>query len=152
QNMTGTTPAAWNDPSRGAELARGQFERGVDVVYAAAGVTGVGVLQAAKDAGKLAIGVDSNQDYLHPGTMLTSMVKRVDLAAYNSFMAAKNGTWTAGTMVLGLAEGGVDWALDDYNRPLVTAAMQAAVESARRSIVAGSLKVHDYMADNACPG
>ena len=81
QNMTGTTPAAWNDPARGGELAKGQFDRGVDVVYAAAGGTGLGVYQMAKDSGKLAIGVDSNQNYLQPGTMLTSMVKRVDLAA-----------------------------------------------------------------------
>ena len=80
QNMTGTTPSAWNDPGRGSELAKGQFDRGVDVVYAAAGGTGVGVYQAAKDGGKLAIGVDSNQNYLHPGTMLTSMLKRVDVA------------------------------------------------------------------------
>src|SRR5476651_2742023 len=87
-NMTGTTPAAWNDPGRGAELAKGQFDRGVDVVYAAAGSTGIGILQAAKDRGKLGIGVDSNQDYLHPGTMLTSMLKRVDLATYRSFKSA----------------------------------------------------------------
>ena len=71
QNMTGTTPAAWNDPGRGGELAKAQFDRGVDVVYAAAGNTGLGVYQAATDAKKYAIGVDSNQNYLHPGTMLT---------------------------------------------------------------------------------
>src|SRR5262245_10638300 len=88
QNMTGTTPAAWNDPARGGELAKGQFERGVDVVYAAAGGTGTGVYQAAKDRGKLAIGVDSNQNHLHPGTMLTSMVKRVDMVAYDTFKLA----------------------------------------------------------------
>ena len=82
QNMTGTTPSAWNDPTRGGELARSQFDRGADVVYAAAGGTGIGVYQAAKDAGKLAIGVDSNQNYMHPGTMLTSMIKRVDVAVY----------------------------------------------------------------------
>src|SRR5262247_1186194 len=72
QNMTGTTPAAWNDPTRGGELARSQFDRGADVVYAAAGATGLGVLQAAKDKGRLAIGVDSNQNYIHPGSVLTS--------------------------------------------------------------------------------
>ncbi|HMA15678.1 MAG: BMP family ABC transporter substrate-binding protein, partial [Bacteroidota bacterium] len=81
QNMTGTTPSAWNDPTRGAELTKSQFDRGVDVVYAAAGGTGVGVYQTAEDSGKFAIGVDSNQNYLHPGTMLTSMLKRVDVAA-----------------------------------------------------------------------
>ena len=107
--MTGTTPSAWNDPGRGSELAKGQFDRGVDVIYAAAGGTGVGVYQAAKDGGKLAVGVDSNQNYLHPGTMLTSMLKRVDVAAYNAFNEVMNGTWEPGFKVLGLAEEGVGW-------------------------------------------
>ena len=149
-NMTGTTPAAWNDPGRGAELAKGQFDRGVDVVYAAAGNTGTGVLQAAKDRGKYAIGVDSNQNYIHPGTMLTSMMKRVDLAAYRSFKAAQEGTWKGGTEVLGLKEGGVDWALDQYNEPLVTPEMKAKVEAAKADIISGKITVVDYMANNAC--
>ncbi|MDH3770200.1 MAG: BMP family ABC transporter substrate-binding protein, partial [Nitrospirota bacterium] len=84
-NMTGTTPAAWNDPAKGAELAQSQFDRGADVVYAAAGGTGLGVLQAAAESGKLSIGVDSNQNYVHPGSVLTSMLKRVDVAVYNAF-------------------------------------------------------------------
>ena len=150
QNMTGTTPSAWNDPGRGGELAKGQFDRGVDVIYAAAGGTGFGVYQAAKDAGKLAIGVDSNQNHLQPGTMLTSMVKRVDLAAYNSFMDAKNGTWKSGISFLGLKEGGVDWALDEHNAPLITAEMKTKVNQAKADIIAGKLMVHDYMADNTC--
>lgn len=149
-NMTGTTPAAWNDPARGGELAKGQFDRGADVVYAAAGATGVGVYQAAKDRGKLAIGVDSNQNHLHPGTMLTSMVKRVDLAAYESFKAAAAGKWQAGVSVLGLAEGGVDWALDQHNAKLITPEMKSKVEAAKADIISGKLKVHDYMSNNAC--
>ena len=149
-NMTGTTPAAWNDPGRGAELAKGQFDRGVDVVYAAAGSTGIGILQAAKDRGKLGIGVDSNQDYLHPGTMLTSMLKRVDLATYRSFKAADDGSWKGGTQVLGLKEGGVDWALDQYNEKLITADMKAKVEAAKADIIAGTINVHDYMSNNTC--
>src|SRR3546814_15944285 len=91
--MTGTTPAAWNDPTRGSELAKSQFDRGVDVIYAAAGGTGVSVYQTAEDSGKFAIGVDSNQNHLHPGTMLTSMLKRVDVAAYKAFKAAAEGKW-----------------------------------------------------------
>lgn len=146
QNMTGTTPAAWNDPTRGGELARSQFDRGADVIYAAAGGTGVGVYQAARDAGKLAIGVDSNQNYLHPGTMLTSMVKRVDVAVYDAFATARDGSWTAGTRILGLAEDGVGWALDEYNRALVSPEMEAAVEKARADIVAGRIAVTDYTA------
>ena len=150
QNMTGTTPSAWNNPTKGGELARSQFDRGADVVYAAAGGTGIGVYQAAKDSGKLAIGVDSNQNYLHPGTMLTSMTKRVDVAAYNTFKTALDGTWKPGIQVLGLAEDGVGWALDEHNRDLVSAAMKAKVEQARTDIIAGQIKVHDYMADNTC--
>ncbi len=150
QNMTGTTPAAWNDPARAGELAKGQFERGVDVIYAAAGASGLGVYQAAVDNKKLAIGVDSNQNYLHPGTMLTSMVKHVDVAAYNSFMAAKNGTWKPGIAVLGLKEGGVDWALDKYNQPLITPEMKAKIDGAKADIIAGKITVVDYMANNTC--
>ena len=149
-NMTGTTPAAWNDPGRGAELAKGQFDRGVDVVYAAAGSTGIGILQAAKDRAKYAIGVDSNQNHLHPGTMLTSMLKRVDLAAYQSFKSMQASSWRAGTQVLGLKEGGVDWALDQHNEKLVTADMKAKVEAAKADIISGKIVVHDYMSNNAC--
>ena len=143
QNMTGTTPAAWNDPARGGELAKGQFDRGVDVVYAAAGGTGIGVYQMAKDGGKFAIGVDSNQNYLHPGTMLTSMVKRVDLATYNSLIAEKAGTWQPGISMLGLKEGAVDWAVDEYNEKLITPEMRAKVEQAKRDIIDGKIKVQD---------
>jgi len=144
-NMTGTTGAAWNDPARGGELTKAQFNRGVDVVFAAAGGTGVGVYQAAKDAGKLAIGVDSNQNHLHPGTMLTSMLKRVDVAVYNVAKAH-----TPGMSVLGLKEGGVDYALDEHNAKLVTPDMKKAVEEAKAAILSGKVKVADYMADNAC--
>lgn len=150
QNMTGTTPSAWNDPGRGSELARGQFDRGVDVVFAAAGATGLGVLQAAKDAGKLAIGVDSNQNRLHPGTMLTSMVKGVDVAAYDSFKSAREDTWKPGATTLGLKENGVDWSLDDDNRALITPAMKAKADEARAAIVAGTITVVDYTATRSC--
>ncbi len=152
QNMTGTTPAAWNDPAKGAELAKSQFDRGADVVYAAAGGTGIGVYQAAKDAGKLAIGVDSNQNYLHPGTMLTSMVKRVDVAVFKAFETGAAGTWQPGVQVLGLAEDGVAWALDEHNAGLVGAAMRERIEALREAIIAGKIAVHDYMADGNCPG
>jgi len=144
-NMTGTTPAAWNDPTRGAELAKSQFASGVDVIFAAAGGTGIGVYQAAKDAGRLAIGVDSNQNHLQPGTMLTSMVKRVDVAVYDAFKGV-----TPGVTSLGLKEGGVDVALDEFNAGLVSADMKKKVDAARTDIVAGRIKVIDYMANNAC--
>jgi basic membrane protein A len=145
QNMTGTTPAAWNDPTRGGELARSQFDRGADVVYAAAGATGLGVLQAAKDKGRLAIGVDSNQNHIHPGSILTSMIKRVDLAVYEAFKTARDGSWKAGLRNLGVAEGGVGWALDQNNRPLITPEMEKRLGQARADIVSGKIKVTDYM-------
>jgi basic membrane protein A len=146
QNMTGTTPAAWNDPTRGGELARSQFDRGADVVYAAAGATGLGVLQAAKDKGKLAIGVDSNQNHIHPGTILTSMIKRVDVAIFETFKTAKDGTWKGGIRNLGLAENGVGYSIDDNNRKLITSDMEKRLEQARADIIAGKIKVTDYMA------
>ena len=144
-NMTGTTPSAWNDPARGSELAKAQFASGVDVIFAAAGGTGLGVYQAAKDNGRLAIGVDSNQNHIQPGTMLTSMVKRVDVAVYEAFKGVK-----PGTVALGLKEGGVDVAMDEHNAKLVTPAMKAKVDAARADIISGKVKVIDYMANNAC--
>lgn len=144
-NMTGTTSAAWNDPTRGGELAKAQFAKGADVIFAAAGGTGTGVYQAAKDAGKLAIGVDSNQNHVQPGTMLTSMVKRVDVAVYT---ALKN--WKGGVQVLGLKEGAVDYALDEHNAKLIPAPLKAKVDAVKADIVAGKIKVADYMADSAC--
>jgi basic membrane protein A len=145
QNMTGTTGAAWNDPARGGELAKAQFAKGADVVFAAAGATGTGVYQAAKDSGKLAIGVDSNQNHLQPGTMLTSMLKRVDVAVFNTSKAFK-----PGVTVLGLKEGGVDFAMDEHNAKLVTPEMKKKVDAAKADIISGKIKVADYMADNAC--
>ena len=142
-NMTGTTGAAWNDPTRGGELAKAQFAKGADVVFAAAGGTGVGVYQAAKDGGKLAIGVDSNQNHLQPGTMLTSMLKRVDVAVYNV-----SKSFAPGVTVLGLKEGGVDYAMDANNAKLVTADMKKRVDAAKADIISGKIKVVDYMANN----
>jgi basic membrane protein A len=151
QNMTGTTGAAWTDPVKGGELAKSQIDRGADVIYHAAGGTGLGVLQTAADAGKLGIGVDSNQNHLHPGKVLTSMLKRVDVAVYDAFADAKADKWTGGIKVLGLKEGGVGWADDDNNKSLITPAMRTAVDKAAADIVSGKVVVHDYMADKACP-
>jgi basic membrane protein A len=144
ENMTGTTPAAWGDPARGAELAKSQFGRGADVIFHAAGATGGGVLQAAADAGLLGIGCDSNQDYLHPGHVLTSALKRVDVAVYRAFSDSRKGTWKAGVQVLGLAEDGVDFSLDDDNRTLITPEMLKRVEQAKAEIIAGHIKVPDH--------
>ena len=151
QNMTGDTPAAWNDPTKGGEIAKTQIDQGADVIYAAAGGTGVGVLQAAADAGKLGIGVDSNQNGLHPGKVLTSMLKRVDNAVYDAMSDVQKGEWSSGVEVMGLAQDGVGYAVDDNNKTLVSAEMKAAADKAADAIKSGSLQVHDYMADSKCP-
>ena len=148
-NYTGTTPAAWNDPVKGGELVKAQVGQGADVIYAAAGGTGIGVLQAAADAGILSIGVDSNQNHLHPGKVLTSMVKGVDVSVYESFKAGTE--IVPGLKLMDLKSGGVSVAMDENNKPLITPEMTAAVAAATAGIEDGSIKVHDYMADNACP-
>ena len=148
-NMTGTTPAAWNDPVKGSELTKAQISQGADVVFAAAGGTGVGVLQTAADEGILSIGVDSNQNYMHPGKVLTSMLKRVDNAVYDAF--SQGDALETGNFQMGVANGGVGYALDEFNASLVSADMQSAVDAAAATMTAGTLSVHDYTSDESCP-
>ena len=148
-NMTGTDPSAWNNPVKGAEIAKAQQAQGADVIYAAAGGTGVGVLQAAADMNILSIGVDSNQNYMHPGQVLTSMMKRVDNAVYDAFKEGAD--LKPGVNVMDLKAGGVDVAMDDNNAKLITPEMKAAVDQARAGIIDGTISVHDYMSDNTCP-
>ena len=126
QNYVGTTGAAWSDPVRGGELAKGQIDQGRGRDLRCGGASGIGVLQTAADQGKYSIGVDSNQNYLHPGSVLTSMVKRVDLAVYNAFTDARTDKFTAGVQALGIKEDGVAWAYDDNNKPLITPEILAA--------------------------
>ena len=149
-NMTGTTPAAWNDPVKGGELTKAQISQGADVVYAAAGGTGVGVLQAAADADILSIGVDSNQNYLHPGEVLTSMLKRVDNAVYDVFEAGVEG-FEPGVHIMGLENDGVGYALDEFNASLITDEMKAAVDDARQKIIDGEIEVVAYYTNDSCP-
>ena len=149
-NMTGTTPAAWNDPVKGGELTKAQISQGADVVYAAAGGTGVGVLQAAADADILSIGVDSNQNYLHPGEVLTSMLKRVDNAVYDVFQAGVE-VFEPGVHVMGLENDGVGYALDEHNASLITDEMKAAVDEAREKIINGEIEVVSYYENDSCP-
>lgn len=149
-NMTGTTPAAWNDPVKGSELAKAQISQGADVIYAAAGGTGVGVLQTAADENILSIGVDSNQNHLHSGKVLTSMMKRVDVAVYDTMKSGAD-TATGGFTTLGLAEDGVGYALDEHNAALVSPEMKAAVDEARAKIISGDLEVVAYYTNDSCP-
>ena len=120
-----------------------------DRIYAAAGGTGVGVLQAAADEGILSIGVDSNQNGMHPGKVLTSMMKRVDNAVYAAF--TEGDKLAPGITVMDLKAGGVDYAMDDNNAALVTPEMKATVDAAAEKIKSGELVVHDYMSDETCP-
>ncbi len=149
-NMTGTTPAAWNDPVKGTELAKAQIGQGADVIYAAAGGTGIGVLQTAADEGIKSIGVDSNQNHMHPGSVLTSMLKRVDNAVFEA-MSGGADLETGTFLTLGLAEDGVGYAVDENNAELISDDMIAAVEDAKAKIISGDLEVVSYYANDSCP-
>jgi basic membrane protein A and related proteins len=149
---TGTTPAAWNDPVTAGELARASIDQGSDVVFAAAGGSGLGVLQTMADAGAYSIGVDSNQNYLHPGSVLTSMLKRVDNAVIKAFNeAGDDATFTPGLTILGLDGDFVGYAVDENNQDLITEDMISQVEALKAQIVSGELEVHDYTTDTSCP-
>jgi basic membrane protein A and related proteins len=149
---TGTTPAAWNDPVTAGELARASIDQGSDVVFAAAGGSGLGVLQTMADAGAYSIGVDSNQNYLHPGSVLTSMLKRVDNAVIKAFNeAGDDATFTPGLTILGLYGDFVGYAVDENNQDLITEDMISQVEALKAQIVSGELEVHDYTTDTSCP-
>ncbi len=142
-NMTGTTNEAWNNPTKGAELTKTQIDGGADVVYQAAGGTGIGVLQAAADAGIMGIGVDANQNWMHPGNMLTSMLKRLDLTIFAQAEAISAGTFepSGQFLSLGLAEGGVGYATEDG---MVTDEMAAAADAAAADIASGAIVVADW--------
>src|SRR5512137_2582437 len=119
-NYVGVTSEAWNNPPKGKELAMAQYDAGADIVFAAAGASGLGVFDAAEDRKKFAIGVDSNQDWTKPGLILTSMLKRVDEAVFTTIEDAKAGKFTGGIQRFGLANKGVDYAYDQYNAKILT--------------------------------
>lgn len=148
-NFTGTTPTAWNDPVKGSELTLAQIAQGADVIYAAAGGTGVGVLQTAADQGVYSIGVDSNQNYMHPGSVLSSMVKRVDNAVFDAM--TEGAGMSTGLITMGIANDGVVAAMDEYNESLITDEMRDALAAAMAAIAAGEIDVHDYYTDQSCP-
>lgn len=152
ENYTGTTPAAWNDPVTAGELTQAAMDQGADVTFAAAGGSGLGVLQTAADAGSYSIGVDSNQNYLHPGSVLTSMTKRVDVAVQTAFNeAGDDATFEPGLTILGLAEDGVGYAVDENNEAEITKDQMAQLEDLRQQIIDGEIEVHDYTTDSTCP-
>ena len=145
QNYVGVTESAWNNPGKGKELALAQYGKGADVVFAAAGNSGLGVFDAAEQSGKLVIGVDSNQNWVKPGYVLTSMVKRVDNAVYQIIADLVQGKFQGGIHVYGLEDGGIGYAMDQYNEKLVPPAVLAEVEAAKAKIIKGQIKVTDAM-------
>ena len=157
KNYVGVTDGAWNNPGKGKELAKAQIERGADIVFQAAGNSGLGVFDAAEEASsvddggrpgsiKYAIGVDSNQNWVKPGFILTSMVKRVDVAVYNTVKELVEGRFNGGIHLFGLDNEGVGYALDEYNEKAIPPAVLEAVERAKQDIIAGRIKVTDAMA------
>ena len=145
-NYVGITDAAWNNPGKGRELANAQYEQGADVVFQAAGNSGLGVFDAAEAYKKFAIGVDANQNWVKPGYILTSMLKRIDNAVYSIVKDEVEGNFKGGVHIYGLDNDGVGYAIDEYNRRLIPASVIEKVEQARREIIAGKIKVTDAMA------
>jgi basic membrane protein A len=146
QNYVGVTEAAWNNPGKGKELAMAQIGKGADVMFAAAGNSGLGVFDAAEQYDKFVIGVDSNQNWVKPGFVLTSMVKRVDNAVYQIISDMVQHRFQGGVHVYGLQDGGVGYAMDQYNQKLIPPAVLTEVEAAKARIIAGQIKVTDAMA------
>jgi len=152
QNFVGVTDAAWNNPGKGKELALAQIAKGADVIFTAAGNSGLGAFDAVEEQGMMdgrathfVIGVDSNQNMLKPGFVLTSMVKRVDNAVYQIVKDVVDGQFKPGLHVFGLESDGVGYSLDEYNRSLLSPEALKAAEDAKRKIIAGEIKVTDAM-------
>jgi basic membrane protein A len=137
----GTTGTAFKDPTKGKELGLAEYNQGADIIFHASGSTGLGVFEAAREKGKLAIGVDSDQYAEAPGFVLTSMVKHVENAVFQSIADLKDGRWQGGIRELGLREDGVGWVYDERNQALVPAAVKARVDSLKAEIVAGRIVV-----------
>ena len=137
----GVTPEAFRNPGRGQELALSQYQSGVNVIFHASGSTGLGVFEAARRRGKLAIGVDSDQQSEAPGFILTSMVKRVDEAVFKAIKDVQDGTFKGGIFELGLAEQGVDYVYDEHNRSMIPDSVRTRVEALRAEIIAGRIRV-----------
>jgi basic membrane protein A and related proteins len=158
-NYVGNTPTAWNDPAKAKEIAKAQIGKGASVIYAAAGASGNGLFDALKetngrgpclpriknndriDSCVYGIGVDSNQNYIVPGQIVTSMLKRVDVSVFDAIQKVKAGELKGGIYVYGLENNGVGYALDEHNRALMTRKMEQVVNQFRQKIIAGEIKV-----------
>jgi len=153
-NYVGVTDSAWNNPGKGKELALNQIEKGADVLFTAAGNSGLGAFDAVEqygrneqgEANKFVIGVDSNQNGVKPGFVLTSMVKRVDNAVYDVVKEVLSGNFKGGFHVFGLDKDGVAYAMDEFNKPLIPQEVLNKAEEAKAKIATGEIKVTDAMA------
>jgi basic membrane protein A len=137
----GVTPNAYKNPAKGKELALAQYDGGADIIFHASGSTGLGVFEAARTKEKLAIGVDADQQAEAPGHILTSMVKKIDTAVFETIRSAKEGRFMGGIKEMGLADGGVDYVYDEKNKGWITDDVRARVEALRADIVAGKITV-----------
>jgi basic membrane protein A len=143
-NYIGITGDAWNNPAKAKELAVTQYDQGADVIFGVAGASNGGLFDAVEEKGKLAIGVDSNQNWIKPGHVLTSMLKRVDLAVYSTIQDATAGKFTPGVHRFGLSDKGVDYAVDSHNEKILTPEMRKKLDELKAQIVAGKIQVPDY--------
>ena len=143
-NYVGLTSEAWNNPPKGKELAVSQYDAGADIIFAAAGASGLGVFDAAEEKKKFAIGVDANQNWTKPGLILTSMLKRVDQAVYSAIEEAKAGKFAGGAKRFGLANKGIDYAVDEFNSKILTDPVRQRAEAIKADIIAGKIEVPDF--------
>ncbi|MBM4316223.1 MAG: BMP family ABC transporter substrate-binding protein [Deltaproteobacteria bacterium] len=143
-NYVGSTSDAWRNPTKAKELALSQYNKGADVIFVPAGASGLGVFDAAEQTQKLVVGCDSNQNWVKPGKVLTSMLKRVDIAVYQAIELETKGAFKGGVFDLGLAENGVDYSLDEFNRNLVTPTMETKLKAIRTEIIKKQITVPDY--------
>jgi len=156
QKYVGVTDGAWNNPGKGKELALEEIDKGADVIFTAAGNSGLGAFDAVEqygknpttgEANKFVIGVDSNQNMVKPGYVLTSMVKRVDNAVYDVVKEVLEGRFQGGIQSFGLDKDGVAYAMDENNKPLIPPDVIQRVEQAKQEIIDGKIKVTDAMAE-----
>lgn len=144
QQYIGITGEAWNNPTKAKELALAQYNRGVEVIYVAAGASGTGVFDAAEDKRRFAIGVDSNQNWVKPGFVLTSMMKRVDNSVYDAIRELSQNQFKSGVFRFGLKNQGIEVAVDEHNKNLLPPDLLKKVEALKADILSGKIQVPDY--------
>ncbi len=147
-NYVGSSTDAWRNPTKGKELALSQISKKADVIFQAAGASGLGVFDAAEEKKVFAIGVDSNQNWVKPGKILTSMVKRVDLAVSTTIEESMKDQFKAGEFSVGLAEGMVDYSLDEHNRKILTPEIEKVANDLKKKIIEKKIIVPDYYETN----